>query len=458
MDTYDISVNSSHSFSYRVLSDILEFSDNEHRLWWHSVAPMFAEMLRACRYDIHEQYKILGTWKKVVIPFLGPYPTNDRSRWLSILTRYGTPFELSLNCSHSLVRYTFEPINAATGTDKDPFNTQAIWESLSLLGRLNGDVDTELFQHFKAYLTLDNAESAHLLQNSLLGSQIRTQNKLALDLQNGSFVVKAYFYPALKSTATGRSIKDLMLSSVRQHVQWSPTLAQPLSVLEEYLESRGPDSTASPRLLSCDLISSERARTKIYLLERQVSLEAMEDLWTLGGRRNSASDLAALDIIRELWSLIQLPPCLASYPSDYLPLGTIPDEQLPLMVNYTLRPDDPMPEPQVYFTTFGQNDLHVANALTTFFQRQGWTKLAGSYKENLRAYYPHEDQEALNYIHAYISFSYRKGVSYMSVYLQTFETGDWPVTHCPKRQYLCKEHPIHPTEPAKAYASPVSEA
>jgi tryptophan dimethylallyltransferase len=386
MDTYDISVNSSHSFSYRVLSDILEFSDNEHRLWWHSVAPMFAEMLRACRYDIHEQYKILGTWKKVVIPFLGPYPTNDRSRWLSILTRYGTPFELSLNCSHSLVRYTFEPINAATGTDKDPFNTQAIWESLSLLGRLNGDVDTELFQHFKAYLTLDNAESAHLLQNSLLGSQIRTQNKLALDLQNGSFVVKAYFYPALKSTATGRSIKDLMLSSVRQHVQWSPTLAQPLSVLEEYLESRGPDSTASPRLLSCDLISSERARTKIYLLERQVSLEAMEDLWTLGGRRNSASDLAALDIIRELWSLIQLPPCLASYPSDYLPLGTIPDEQLPLMVNYTLRPDDPMPEPQVYFTTFGQNDLHVANALTTFFQRQGWTKLAGSYKENLRAY------------------------------------------------------------------------
>jgi hypothetical protein len=44
---------------------------------------------------------------------------------------------------------------------------------------------------------------------------------------------------------------------------------------------------------------------------------------------------------------------------------------------------------------------------------------------------PHEDQEALNYIHAYISFSYRKGVSYMSVYLQTFETGDWPVSKLP---------------------------
>jgi hypothetical protein len=41
---------------------------------------------------------------------------------------------------------------------------------------------------------------------------------------------------------------------------------------------------------------------------------------------------------------------------------------------------------------------------------------------------PHADQETVNYIHAYISFSYRKGVSYMSVYLQTFETGDWPVS------------------------------
>ncbi|KGO40475.1 Aromatic prenyltransferase, DMATS type [Penicillium expansum] len=453
MGTHDMSPNASHSYIYRVLSDILEFPDNEQRMWWHSVAPMFAEMLRACGYDIHEQYKILGIWKKAVIPFLGCYPTNDGPRWLSILTRYGTPFELSLNCSHRLVRYTFEPINAATGTDKDPFNTQAIWESLSQLRRLNGDVDTELFNHFKANLTVDNAESAHLVESNLAGSKIRTQNKLALDLQNGSFVVKAYFYPTLKSAATGRSITDLMLSSVRQQVQkWSPTLAQPLSVLEEYIEARGPDSTASPRLLSCDLINPERARTKIYLLERQVSIEAMEDLWTLGGRRKSDSALAALDIIREIWSLIQLPPCLASYPSGYLPLGTVPDEQLPLMVNYTLRPDDPMPEPQVYFTTFGQNDLHVTNALTAFFERQGWTELAESYKENLRAYYPHADQETANYIHAYVSFSYRKGVSYMSVYLQTLETGDWPITYSPKRQYLCNEHPIHLKELAKACA------
>lgn len=43
---------------------------------------------------------------------------------------------------------------------------------------------------------------------------------------------------------------------------------------------------------------------------------------------------------------------------------------------------------------------------------------------------PHADQETLNYLHAYISFSYRKGKPYLSVYLQTFETGDWPICKC----------------------------
>lgn len=40
---------------------------------------------------------------------------------------------------------------------------------------------------------------------------------------------------------------------------------------------------------------------------------------------------------------------------------------------------------------------------------------------------PHADHESLNYLHPYISFSYRKRTPYLSVYLQSFETGDWTV-------------------------------
>lgn len=88
---------------------------------------MFAKMLQMADYDIYSQIRYILLYKIHVVPFLGVYPTNNRDdRWLSILTRYGTPVDLSLNCSNSLVRYTYEPINAATSTAEDPFNTHAI--------------------------------------------------------------------------------------------------------------------------------------------------------------------------------------------------------------------------------------------------------------------------------------------------------------------------------------------
>ena len=116
---------SAHEEVYSTLSEVFDFSTADQRQWWHSTAPMFAAMLQMANYDVHAQYRHLGIYKKHIIPFLGVYPTNERDdRWLSVLTRYGTPIELSLNCSYELVRYTFEPISHATGTELDPFNSK----------------------------------------------------------------------------------------------------------------------------------------------------------------------------------------------------------------------------------------------------------------------------------------------------------------------------------------------
>ncbi|OTA60880.1 4-dimethylallyl tryptophan synthase [Hypoxylon sp. EC38] len=418
-------LNASRQEAYRVLSDVFDFANDDQRLWWHSTAPMFAEMLQTAKYDIHAQYRHLAIYKQYIIPFLGVYPLNGYDRWLSILTRYGTPFELSLNCSHSVVRYTFEPINATTGTESDPFNSLAIWDSLQRLIAIQPGIDLEYFDHFKRDLTLDAEESTFLRESSLAGAEIKTQNKLALDLKGGQFEVKTYIYPALKGIATGKSLRELIFGSVRKLAEKHPSLLPSLEMLEDYVNSRGPEGTACPRLLSCDLVGSNKSRIKIYLLEQNVSFPAMKDLWTLGGRRKDPSTLIGLDMIQELWDLLKIPPGVRPYPEGYLPLGAIPDELLPSMANYTLLSDDPVPEPQVYFTVFGMNDMAVADALTTFFERRGWTEMARKYKDSLKAYYPDADHESLNYLHAYISFSYRKNKPYLSVYLQSFETGSW---------------------------------
>lgn len=379
-------LNASHQEAYGILSDVFDFRDDNQRLWWHSTAPMFAEMLQTANYDIHSQYRQLDIYKKCVIPFLGVYPENDRGRWLSILTRYGIPFELSLNCSDSMVRYTFEPINANTGTEIDPFNSHAIWESLQKLMEIQPAIDLEYFNHFKRDLTLDTKESAFLHQNSLVGAEIMTQNKLALDLKGSHFVVKTYIYPTLKTIVTGKPIQELIFGSIRKIAKENTNVTLSLATLEEYVKSRGPENTACPRLLSCDLVKPSRSRIKIYLSEQMVSFSAIQDLWTLGGRRKDLSTLTGLNMIQELWDLLRIPSGLRSYPEGFLPLGTSPNELLPCMANYTLLPNHPVPEPQVYFAVFGMNDMAVADALTTFFERRGWTDIARKYKRSLKAY------------------------------------------------------------------------
>lgn len=380
------SPNCSNCIEYKTLTEFAVFPDHDQKLWWHSTAPMFSEMLKTAGYDVHSRYKALGFYQKFVLPFLGVYPTKTNDRWLSILTRYGTPFELSLNCTDNVVRYTFEPINAATGSPKDPFNTHAIWDALDTMIPLQKGIDLEFFSHLKRDLTVNDQDTAYLLERKLVEGQIRTQNKLALDLKGGEFVLKVYIYPALKSLATGKSIQQLMFDSVGRLCHQYPTLATPLRTLEEYVHSRGPQSTASPRLISCDLCNPLKSRIKIYLLELNVSLESMVNLWTLGGRRNDTATLAGLEMIRELWELINLPSGILTYPEPYLKLGEIPNEQLPLMANYTLHHNDPMPQPQVYFTTFGMNDGRVVDGLSTFFNRHGYTHMAQTYRDTLQAY------------------------------------------------------------------------
>jgi tryptophan dimethylallyltransferase len=374
---------------YNTLSDVFSFTNEDEKLWWHSTGPMFAKMLRMANYDIHSQYKHLAIYKKRVVPFLGVYPErNNNDRWLSILTRFGTPFELSLNCSDSpVVRYTYEPINSSTGAVEDLFNTHSIWESLQQLVAIQPDVNLEWFNHFKQELTLSSAESKFLAENGPIKTGIKTQNKLALDLKGDHFVLKTYIYPELKAIASGKSTDELIFASVRKISLQYDSILPALSVLEDYAKSRsGLNSTTSVRLLSCDLVKPTKSRIKIYILERMVSLPAMKDLWTLGGRLTDPSTVAGFELIEELWDMLHIPVGLQTYPASYLPIGSTPNEQLPTMANYTLHHNEPMPEPQVYFNTFGMNDMAVADALTTFFERHGWTEMAHRYKESLRSY------------------------------------------------------------------------
>jgi tryptophan dimethylallyltransferase len=370
---------------FQVLSKILDFPNDDQQDWWYSTGPMLAKMLQDAGYDIHAQYAHLCLHHKCVVPYLGPYPTNGKDRWMSILSRFGLPYELSLNCSKSIVRLAFEPIGPLSGTEQDPFNAQAIWGCLKKLARLNSAIDLQWFTQFKKHLVLNEDEAKLVRGRGLDKGQIKTQNKLGLDLKGGKFEVKMYMYPFLKSVATGVPIEQLMFNSVRK-VDHDQKLAVPLSILEEYINSRR-EKTMSARLISCDLIDPSRSRIKIYVAEQSVDWEHLVDIWTLGHRRQDSVTMSGLQLLRELWDLLNIPegPCHFR-DGGYLELGSKINERLPLLANFTLHPNERYPAPQIYFHTFGISDVAVADAIATFCDRRGWTEMAESYKANLFSY------------------------------------------------------------------------
>jgi tryptophan 4-dimethylallyltransferase/cyclo-acetoacetyl-L-tryptophan dimethylallyltransferase len=121
-------------------------------------------------------------------------------------------------------------------------------------------------------------------------------------------------------------------------------------------------------------------------MERQLNLASVEEIWTLNGRRDDPETLEGLDALRELWQLLPITEGLCPLPNCFYDPGTSPQEQLPFIINFTLSPKSPLPEPQIYFPAFGQNDRAIAEGLATFFERRGWGGLAKSYPSDLASY------------------------------------------------------------------------
>lgn len=379
---------------FEILGHIFRFSIEDEKLWWDSTAPMFASMLANAGYDTHLQYKYLCLHREYIIPTLGPYPkTGEVCGWKSVLTRYGLPYELSLNCqgSGSLVRFAFEPVGDLAGTDKDPFNTKAIWDCLNKLAGLNIGLDTKLFRGLVNELVISDAEKDVTASNDLLLSKFKTQNKLAIDLKGKDILVKTYIYPSLKSLATGVPLEKLITDAIRK-VDHGDKLRAPLSSVDEYLESRrlrlshGSKSTHTPLAVSCDLVEPSRSRIKMYSCEQQVDFATLADIWTLGGKRQDDETMSGLSYLKQLWELLSFTEGYREVPTHYYNLGISPEERLPLLVQFGLLPGNPDPEKQVYLPAFGENDMTVANALTAFFELVGWKELAQTYKKNLSSY------------------------------------------------------------------------
>ncbi|PYH78664.1 aromatic prenyltransferase [Aspergillus uvarum CBS 121591] len=400
---------------YHTLSRAIPFATLDQHRYWHAVAPMLGEMLTRGDYSLHQQYGYLSLFAQVIVPRLGPFP-SQQNIYKCLLGGTGS-VELSQNVQRRglTARVAFEPTSYIASTGADPFNRQAVHATLAELRTLGAaQVDLELHHQLHHQLTLSDRDEQGMTAAQIADTVWRTQTLLALDLSPcGTITVKEYFYPGLKAQRTGCSVADLCFRAIRS-VDPEGRFAAAAQAIARHMQTQ-------PRtdlyFLSCDLVDPATTRFKLYLMELDMRWAKVEEHWTLGGALAGDADVArGLAMLRELWRDFGIlegqraEPERPSLPGD-------PDTIVPFILNYELHPDRPLPVPKFYFPLVGISDLKVAAVLEAFFQRWEMPEQAAVYRENLQAYYPTADLAKATDHQAWMSFSYsQKKGPYLTMY------------------------------------------
>ncbi|KJK62671.1 Tryptophan dimethylallyltransferase [Aspergillus parasiticus SU-1] len=174
----------------------------------------------------------------------------------------------------------------------------------------------------------------------------RGRHSLAVECQNGGISAKAYFFPNLKSPATGTSPGKLFLDSVER--LGLEGLQEPINHLRNFLGL---------------------GRLKLYVTDQLVIWDRVVDIWTLRGSRLGDPQCDTdLILLRKLWDLLEIPEGYRWNVRPDYPLGSPPplDYRPVMMANWTLSPTKEFPGPQIYLLTFGKNDAVVIDARVPF--------------------------------------------------------------------------------------------
>ncbi|KAF7181307.1 hypothetical protein CNMCM7691_000525 [Aspergillus felis] len=343
------------------LTKTLSFAEEHQEAWWKDIAPIIAKLLIVAEYDIHEQYKHLLFLHQVILPILGPYAQLGSPYVASVIPN-GLPFEASLNFQRGkqTLRFGAEPTNSLSWTAADPFNQIPTYELVSRLGHKE---DPTLYHAFR--LSLSPQSETAVFPGSTNG-----QHMVAWDLNHMSHgPMKMYWFPAAQAKLTGVQIGKLVLDAIGR----VPAL-RPESLAYKMVESYLSDEQLfdNVQVLAWDCLQPEVARVKIYISDPVSTFERTVQHWTLGGRVQSRSSVQGIEMLRHLWTCLDLP---WNVPSS--------DNSGGIGFNWEFLPGSDEPEPKVYVVVLDKSDLEVTQGLVRFFHYLGWNKLADSHLEEI---------------------------------------------------------------------------
>lgn len=206
------------------VDDTTRLSAADLSYWNHQCIPMISNLLQACGvYSPADQDAQLRFLQEFVIPNLGPRPSNPKSQIVSMATFSGFPLQPSINLSNTgcaKARYTFEPLDALSGTTADPFALGPAKRMLSTLssqlGVWTGWIEAMVSAYHPSPEEVQRVQPN--LRQYIANVLTRTTGQevvdlpevsrlwvcfIAFDLDGASQSMKAYFDPKIKEAVTG---------------------------------------------------------------------------------------------------------------------------------------------------------------------------------------------------------------------------------------------------------------
>jgi len=357
----------------------VEETRSDEQSWWLTLSGPLHTLMDKASYSKEQQTKYASFVQKNLIPFLGPAPkASSLPHFDSFCNDDFSPVEFSWNfhAGRSTVRIGFEPIGRFAGTPRDPFNTLEPARAMAHLLRTNTRVDDKLWRHFCEDLTVPSEKASAIVQR-MAPNEHMSSNTISFD-RTGDPLPKVYFYPIAAALGANEYVGEMVCKSLDR---LSLNLTPALDVVRAYIvdaKARHGESAVKLECLSFDAIEPAASRFKLYVRTPQTSLASTCELFTLGGRLDSAEIRACLANIRSFWSL------LLNSQSEHADLPPSTHRTAGIIFNFELRHNDPTPRPKVYIPIrhYGGTDLKIAQGLSEWFRAIGWSKIADSYVQD----------------------------------------------------------------------------
>jgi DMATS type aromatic prenyltransferase len=367
------------------LGSVLGFQNEDQKFWWKHTAPVLGKFMAKADYTVSQQYSYLSWFHNFIMPALGPSPAPGKERtWRAQCTPGGSPFQPSWNLqSHkSTVRFTIEPIGFAAGTREDVFNHKAGFELMKKLKVAMPEMEDAWFHHCAKELYVSKDTINMILAVKGIPKAKPPTVFIAFDLLEKDIETKAYFFPHMSAFLAGITQGEMVINTVKGLNEDGIDMNPSLDVFEEYLNSGGPVNHRNVEMLAIDCVEKSRARAKIYVNSFHNSYNKIKDIYTMGGRLNDKTTIESLDALKDLWRL------LYDMPESGFEDIVIPNIMHPrscFVIGFEFKSGEPLPVTKIYFPMwhYAKTDDQISTALSAFFAKQKWDKMASSYSRDV---------------------------------------------------------------------------